>query len=103
MIKRLSKLRQFRGSDPAKAMEYLNTEFRQNLLAIEDALKTNGFNHTQNVSAIEWIIDHNLGYKPIVVAYDNSDGTLTATVTYPTVNQVKITFAAAQSGRARLA
>lgn len=37
-LKRLSKLREFKaGQDPAK---YLSTEFRQNLLALESALKT---------------------------------------------------------------
>jgi hypothetical protein len=103
VIKRLSKLRQFKGTDAKKAMEYLNTEMRQNLLAIESALNTPaGFNFTQNVAALEWNIEHNLGYKPIVVAYDDSDTILSGTVVYPNLNQVIITFASAETGRARL-
>lgn len=103
MIKRLSKLRQFKGTDPEKAMDYLNTEMRQNLKAIEDAFdRPVGFNFTQNVAALEWNIEHNLGYKPIVVAYDNSDAILSGTVVYPNTNQVIITFVSAQNGRARL-
>ncbi len=103
MIKRLVKLRQFKGNDPTKAMEYLNTEMRQNLLAIEDSLKRlQGFNFTQNSSAITWNIEHNLGYKPIVVAYNDNDVIISGTVVYPNSNQVTITFASAESGRARL-
>jgi hypothetical protein len=49
-----------------------------------------------------WTVNHNLGYNPIVRVFVGTEEVQPATVSFPTINQVVITFATAQIGVARL-
>lgn len=70
---------------------------------VDQATIVIGHNHTQTTPATMWTITHGLGYRPIVMAWDNAGAELDGTVAHVTVNQVTITFLTVQSGFARLA
>jgi hypothetical protein len=55
-------------------------------------------------SAVDpWVINHNLGYYPVVVCYDGSGNLLTPTsVTNGSVNQTTVNFGVAKTGTARV-
>lgn len=70
---------------------------------IDQATVVIGHNHTQASPATVWTITHNLGYRPIVDAWDNGGAELDGVVAHPNNNTTTITFLTAQSGFARLA
>lgn len=56
--------------------------------------------HTQSTSSAVWTIDHNLGAHPTAVVLDSAGTQCEGTFSYPTLNQMVITFTAAFSGTA---
>lgn len=58
--------------------------------------------HNQAVAAATWLIDHNLGFHPNVTVVDSSGDQVEGTVTYVTLNQVRVMFSAAFAGIAYL-
>lgn len=56
------------------------------------------YTHTQAVSSAVWTINHNLGFNPIAVVLDSGGTQCEGSVTYPTVNQMVITFTGAFTG-----
>lgn len=60
------------------------------------------FLHQQQVPSAVWTINHNLGKEPSVTVIDSAEQEVQGDVTYPTINQVVITFSAPFGGRARL-
>lgn len=58
--------------------------------------------HTQATAASTWLIDHNLGFYPNVTVVDSSGDQVEGTVTYTTLNQVRVMFSAAFAGLAYL-
>ena len=63
--------------------------------------------HTQSTPSNTWIIDHTLGYYPIVEIFVNNDGKLVKImpldVEQVSISQVKVTFSGNFTGFARLA
>lgn len=59
------------------------------------------FLHTQGSPATEWIINHNLGFKPSVEIIDTGGREVETDVLHISVNQVRIYFLTAMAGEAR--
>jgi len=60
-----------------------------------------GFNHTQSLAAAEWIINHNLGFRPAVEILGVGGNEVEAHVLHMSINQVRVYFTAAFAGSAR--
>jgi hypothetical protein len=56
------------------------------------------YTHTQSVSSAVWTINHNLGFNPIAIAFDSAGTQCEGSVSYPTTNQMVITFTGAFTG-----
>jgi hypothetical protein len=58
------------------------------------------YTHTQAVSASVWTINHNLNGYPTAVVLDSAGTMCEGTFSYPSVNQMIITFSSAFTGTA---
>lgn len=56
--------------------------------------------HTQAQASAIWTINHNLGGQPVAVVLDSAGTQCEGTFSYPSTNQMIITFTAAFSGTA---
>lgn len=56
--------------------------------------------HTQGSSSAVWTINHNLNGNPTAVVLDSAGTQCEGTFSYPTLNQMVITFTGAFSGTA---
>ena len=56
--------------------------------------------HTQGQASAIWTINHNLGGQPTAVVLDSAGTQCEGTFSYPSTNQMIITFTAAFSGTA---
>lgn len=56
--------------------------------------------HTQGVSSAVWTVNHNLGGEPTAVVLDSAGTQCEGTFSYPSKNQMIITFTSAFSGTA---
>jgi hypothetical protein len=56
------------------------------------------YTHTQNSPNATWTINHNLGFNPVAVVLDSGGTQCEGAISYPTVNQMIITFTGAFSG-----
>lgn len=60
------------------------------------------YNHTQSSASNTWVINHNLGYKPVVQVYSVGGAEVEAEILHSTINQVQVLFNASYAGYARL-
>jgi hypothetical protein len=58
------------------------------------------YTHVQAVASAVWTINHNLGFNPTAVVLDSSGTQCEGTLSYPTLNQMVITFSSAFTGNA---
>jgi hypothetical protein len=58
------------------------------------------YTHTQAVAASVWTINHNLGGNPTAVVLDSAGTQCEGTFSYPSLNQMIITFSSAFTGTA---
>jgi len=56
------------------------------------------YTHTQAVSSATWTIKHKLGFNPVAVVLDSGGTQCEGSISYPTVNQMVITFTGAFTG-----
>lgn len=56
------------------------------------------YTHTQAVASATWTINHNLGFNPTAVVLDSAGTNCEGSFSYPTVNQMVITFNSAFTG-----
>lgn len=56
--------------------------------------------HTQAVASATWTINHNLGGEPTAVVLDSAGTQCEGTFSYPSKNQMVITFTSAFTGTA---
>ena len=54
--------------------------------------------HTQATASATWTVDHNLGGNPTAVVHDSAGTQCEGNFSYPSLNQMIITFSAAFSG-----
>lgn len=60
-----------------------------------------GFVHTQSAAAVEWTVNHNLGFKPVTEVFDTGGNALEVQVLHISDNQLKVYLTAARAGIAR--
>lgn len=60
-----------------------------------------GFTHTQVSAATEWIVNHNLGFKPVVEVINSGGVPGIPDVIHMTANQLRVYFAVPTAGEAR--
>jgi len=58
------------------------------------------YTHVQAVASAVWTINHNLGGQPTAVVLDSAGTQCEGTFSYPTINQMVITFSSAFTGTA---
>lgn len=63
---------------------------------------TQSHRHIQSSNSNEWIITHNLGYRPSVTIIDLDGNVVNGDITYNTNNQLTLTFAQPIKGEAYL-
>lgn len=63
---------------------------------------TYAYTHFQNTASNTWVINHMLGYMPIVRVFIGVDEVQPSSITHPTLNQTIITFTTPVAGYARL-
>lgn len=56
------------------------------------------FTFTQAVASAVWTINHNLGFNPVAVVLDSAGSQCEGAFSYPSVNQLVITFTGAFTG-----
>lgn len=59
------------------------------------------FLHTQNAASTEWIINHNLGYRPNLEVRNSGSQVVEAEIAHLSTNQARVYFVSAQTGEAR--
>lgn len=59
------------------------------------------YTYTQESLASVWVVDHNLGYYPIVRVFIGNEEILPASIVHNTINQTTITFSSDQIGVAK--
>lgn len=60
------------------------------------------YTHTQATASAVWTINHNLNFRPVCVVLDSAGTQCEGTISYPTVNQMVLTFTSAFTGNAYL-
>lgn len=60
------------------------------------------YTHVQAVASAAWTINHNLGFRPVCVVLDSAGTQCEGAISYPSVNQMVITFTSAFTGNAYL-
>lgn len=65
------------------------------------ALTGLSYRHVQSAPAAIWTVDHNLGRRPDVIAYNSDGEKITGAVAAPSLSRITITFSEALSGEAR--
>lgn len=63
---------------------------------------TYSYTHYQTNASTSWVINHGLGYNPILRVFIGNQEVQPSSITHDSVNQVTITFSTAQVGYARL-
>jgi hypothetical protein len=60
------------------------------------------YTHTQSATSAQWVITHNLGFKPNVTAFDSAGDIVEGHIIHNSVNQLTMQFSASLSGTAQL-
>lgn len=58
--------------------------------------------HEQSVASTSWLMNHNLGFKPNVDAFDETGRRIRPAVIHHTVNQTELQFLTPRTGEAHL-
>lgn len=59
-----------------------------------------GYEHVQSGASLEWIINHNLGYNPIIEVLSPGGLSVLTEVQHLTLNQARVYFLTPQTGKA---
>jgi hypothetical protein len=60
------------------------------------------YTHTQSATSAQWVITHNLGFKPNVTAFDSAGDIVEGHIIHNSINQLTMQFSASMSGVAQL-
>jgi hypothetical protein len=60
------------------------------------------YTHTQSSASNQWVITHNLGFKPNVTTFDSAGDIVEGHIIHNSVNQLTLQLSAAMSGTAQL-
>ncbi len=64
-------------------------------------LGTQEYMHSQTVAAVQWTVNHNLGFKPDIAIYDTGGNVVEAQILHTSSDQAIIYFNIALAGVAR--
>ena len=59
------------------------------------------YEFAQTLPLAEWVVNHNLGFRPSVAVFDDGGNVVLTAVAHPSINQCRINFALPIAGRAR--
>lgn len=71
-------------------------------LGVENTSVLANYTHSQSTPADTWVVTHNLGFHPNVTIVDSANSVVIGGVTYNSLNQLTLDFAAGFSGSAYL-
>jgi hypothetical protein len=60
------------------------------------------YTHTQSAASAQWVVTHNLGFKPNVTVFDSAGDIVEGNIIHNSVNQLTLQFSAPMSGLAQL-
>lgn len=60
------------------------------------------YTHNQSAAAVQWVVTHNLGFKPNVTVLDSAGDIVDGHIIHNSVNQLTLQFSAPISGTAQL-
>lgn len=58
------------------------------------------YTHIQSIASSSWIVNHNLGFKPVIVIFDSSGNAVIGDIFHNNLNQAILTFSAPFGGEA---
>ena len=60
------------------------------------------YTHTQSGASAQWVVTHNLGFKPNVTTFNSAGDIVEGNIIHNSVNQLTMQFSSAFSGTAQL-
>lgn len=60
------------------------------------------YTHNQSAASVQWVVTHNLGFKPNVTVLDSAGDIVDGHIIHNSVNQLTLQFSAPISGTAQL-
>lgn len=81
---------------------YIQVNIDGCIVNLKVTTNNDNYTHTQSTSSSLWVINHNLGYNPIVAAQDPNGVNIEGTITYLSLNTLTIQFSRSISGTAYL-
>lgn len=81
---------------------YIQVNIDGCIVNLKVTTNNDNYTHIQTTSSSLWVINHNLGYNPVVAAQDPNDVNIEGTITYLSLNTLTIQFSRSISGTAYL-
>lgn len=75
---------------------------RQGPRGVDGVSGNAGYNYVQSSPSNNWIINHNLGYKPVVQVFNSGNMEIECAIVHVSNNQVQVPLVSAITGYARL-
>lgn len=69
----------------------------------EPGVSAGNYHHQQDSASATWTINHNLGFKPRIILFDQTGRHIYGELSYPTENRVVVTYGTPVAGSADLA
>lgn len=60
------------------------------------------FTHTQSATSAQWVVTHNLGFKPNVTVFNSANDVVEGHIIHNSANQLTLQFSSPMSGIAQL-
>jgi hypothetical protein len=60
------------------------------------------YTHSQSAAAAQWVVTHNLGFKPNVTVFDSAGDVVEGHIIHNSINQLTLQFSSPMSGIAQL-
>lgn len=60
------------------------------------------YTHTQSATSAQWVVTHNLGFKPNVTVFNSAGDIVEGDIIHNSINQLTLQFSTTMSGTAQL-
>ena len=81
---------------------YIQVNIDGCIVNLKITTNNDNYTHIQTTSSTLWVINHNLGYNPVVLSQDPNQINIEGTITYLSLNTLTIQFSRSISGTAYL-
>jgi hypothetical protein len=81
---------------------YIQVNIDGCIVNLKITTNNDNYTHIQTTSSSLWVINHNLGYNPVVLSQDPNQINIEGTITYLSLNTLTIQFSKSISGTAYL-